>query len=395
MTPVVHIRRGRAKPLWHGHPWVFSDAIGGIDGAPQDGDLVHVIDHEGRPLGQGFFSARSSLRVRLIASHEERVDAALFTSRLETALATRNDVLGLPSHETTGYRLVHGEGDRLPGLVIDVYGDVVAVQLGAIGMKRRENDIYDALEALLSPRAIIEVAVADAQKHEGILSVTRVVRGALEGELVVKENGLSFGVDLLHGQKTGYYFDQRENRRVVAKMAKDKRVLDAYSYTGGFAIAAAKAGAESVVAIDSSERAAQACQENAKRNDVHVDVVHEDVARAFKMAKDAGDAFDLIILDPPKFAPRASVTGDALRAYRAVNAAGLELVNDGGLFVTASCSHHVGEAELQRALTEAAKDAKKSVQVIEVRGQAPDHPWLVACPESRYLTLFICVVQRA
>lgn len=395
MIPVVHLRRGRAKPLWHGHPWVFAEAIARVDGSPEDGDLVVVVDSDARALGQGFFSARSQLRVRLCATAGEAVGPRFFEARLRLCAALRRDVLGLPNGETNGYRLVHGEGDRLPGLIVDVYDDVLAVQFLTSGMKRREADVLAALQAVCAPRAIVEVASVEAQRKEGFVAPTQVVRGELsEAALVVRENGLSMGCDLLHGQKTGYYFDQRENRRRVAELAGGRHVLDAYSYTGGFACAAAKAGARRVVAVDSSERAAVLCGENAARNGLSIEVVHDDVARALRAAKDAHERFDFVLLDPPKFAPRAEVTGDALRAYRALNAAALELMDE-GLLATASCSHHVGEAELGRALTEAAKDAGRVLQVLEVRGQAADHPWLVACPESRYLTFFLCRVTRS
>lgn len=386
------LKRGRAKPLWHGHPWVFSEAIARVEGDPQDGEVVDVADDEGRLIGRGFFSGRSQIRVRMITRGDAPADDALLCRRLAEAVRLRAHVLGLPNADTDGYRLVHGEGDRLPGLVVDRYGDLLAVQFLSAGMKRREESLLGALEDLLRPRAIAEIAAPEVQRLEGFEAQTRIVRGeAPSGTWTIRENGIRFAVDVLGGQKTGHYFDQRENRRAVAALATGRRVLDAYAYTGGFALAAARAGASQVVAVDSSERACALARDNAAHNGLAVDVVHEDVARYLREAARAGDRFDLVVLDPPKFAPRAETTGDALRAYRAVNAAALALLW-GGILATASCSRRVGEAELGRALTEAAKDAGRTVQVLEVRSQGPDHPWLAACPESRYLTLFLCLV---
>jgi 23S rRNA (cytosine1962-C5)-methyltransferase len=374
---------------------VFSEAISRVEGEPADGDVVAVADEAGRVIGRGLYSAGSQIRVRLLARPGEEVDDALVRRRLEEAIRMRREVLGLPDGDTDGYRLVHSEGDRLPGLVVDVFGDCLAVQFLTTGMKRREARILDLLEDLLHPRAIAEVAAPEAQRLEGIRARTRVVRGtAPEGPWEIRELGLRFLCDVLEGQKTGFFFDQRENRRAVAALARGRRVLDGYSYTGAFACHAARAGAVRVVAVDSSERALGLARENARHNELTVEVVHEDMARYLKEAAEAGVRFDLVILDPPKFAPRAETTGDALRAYRAVNLAALHLLEE-GILASASCSHRVGEAELGRALTEAAKEAGRALKVLEVRSQGPDHPWLVACPESRYLTFFLCQVGRA
>jgi 23S rRNA (cytosine1962-C5)-methyltransferase len=394
MVTVV-LKRGRAKPLWHGHPWVLSEAIARTDGEPADGEVVAVADHEGRVIGRGLYSGRSQLRVRLLAGPDEEVDSQLFRARLGEALALRREVLGLPRPGTDGFRWVHGEGDRLPGLVVDAFGDCLVVQFLSAGMKGRENEILDLLEALARPRAIAEVVSPEVQRLEGITARTRVARGSPpEGPWIIHEDGLEFACDPLGGQKTGFYFDQRENRQAVARLARGRRVLDGYSYTGAFACHAARAGAARVVAVEASERACGLARENARRNRLEVEVVNEDLALYLRESARADERFDLVILDPPKFAPRAETTGDALRAYRAVNAAALLLLED-GILASASCSQRVGEAELGRALTEAAKEVGRSLQVLEVRSQAPDHPWPAAAPESRYLTMFICWVRRA
>ena len=393
-STVVFVRRGRSRPLWHGHPWLFSEAIARIDGTPTDGDEVLVCDHEGRAIGRGLFAAGSQIRVRLYGAPDEGLDRALWHRRIAAALALRKRVLRLPDADTTGYRLVHGEGDRLSGLVIDVFDDVVVVQLGTPGLARRLGELVDVLRECLAPRAIVRAAPPAVARQGGSPMGAEVVDGALDGPVVIRENGLEFECDLIGGQKTGFYFDQRENRARVAGFAPGRAVLDAYSYVGGFALSCARAGAREVVAIDSSSRAIQSLQANARRNGLSVETLHEDVSRALKALAAAGRSFELVILDPPKLAPRADTRDDALRAFRAINALGLSLVKE-GLFVTASCAHHVGEVDLMRALAEAAKEAHRTVQVLEVRTQAPDHPVLIACPESRYLTLLLCAVSAA
>lgn len=389
----VIVRRGRARPLWHGHPWLFSEAVARIDGDAADGDEVLVADAEGRVVGRGLFAAQSQIRVRLCSAPDEAIDGAFWHRRLGAALALRRDTLRLPDTETTGYRLVHGEGDRLPGLVVDVFGDVAVVQLGTPGLERRLGELVDGLRAHLSPRAIVRAAPPAVARGQGAPPEgAQVIFGALEGPVVIAENGLRFECDLVGGQKTGFYFDQRENRARVASFAQGRSVVDAYSYVGGFALNCARAGAREVVAIDSSSRAIATLEANARRNGLAVETVHDDASRGLRALADAGRSFDMVLLDPPKLAPRADTRDDAMRAYRAINTLGLSLVRD-GLFVTASCAHHVGEPELTRTVAEAAKDAKRAVQVLEVRTQAPDHPVLAACPESRYLTLLLCAVR--
>jgi 23S rRNA (cytosine1962-C5)-methyltransferase len=382
--PTVVLRKGRAKPLWHGHPWVFSQAIARVEGEAQDGALVRVADDEGREIGRAFFEASSLIRARIVARGEEPVDGAFFDRRLRACVELRRRALDLPREGTNGFRLVNSEGDFLPGLIVDVFGDALVVWCGTAGMRTRLEGIADALERIVAPRAIVLASEGPA----------RVLRGTLgDAPQTVTENGFRYACDLLGGQKTGFYFDQRENRRLVESYARGRRVLDAYCYSGSFALHAARGGASRVLAVDASLPAAELADENARANGLEVEVIHDDAARALRRAREAGDRFDLVVLDPPKFAPRASATGEALRAYRALNAAALHVIDE-GLLLTASCSHHVGESELVRAVAEAATDASRRVAVLEVRGQAPDHPWLAACPEGRYLTMLVCAVSR-
>src|SRR5581483_11200203 len=259
------LKRGRANPLWHGHPWVYSGAILREEGGYEPGDSVEVSDFEGRPIGRGLANPRSQIRVRMMTWRDEPIDAALIAARVREARALR-ERLGFPSEATTAYRLINSEGDGLPGLTVDVYGDVHAVQFSALGLKRREDEVYDAL-AQLQPRAIVEVSAGGFAQVEGFASATRVVRGPDDlASVRCRENGIELEVEPLKGQKTGMFLDQRDNRRRVGELSRGARVLDVYTYAGGFALNALKGGAVHATCVDSSARALERVQAHAALN---------------------------------------------------------------------------------------------------------------------------------
>src|SRR6185295_17924750 len=259
------LKRGRANPIWQGHPWVFSGAIDRVEGDAAPGDVVAVADLEGRPIGRGFYNPRSQIRVRMMTLKDEPVDAQLVAARVREAVALRSR-LGLPSEATTAYRLVNSEGDALPGLIVDVYGDVCSVQFTALGMKRMEGAVLEALAAALAPRAIVEVGGGGFQQLEGFAASTRVVRGDEVTVVTCRENGIALEVEPLHGQKTGMFLDQRENRARIAGLASGARMLDLYTYAGGFALAALRGGAVSATCVDSSARALERVRAHAALN---------------------------------------------------------------------------------------------------------------------------------
>jgi 23S rRNA (cytosine1962-C5)-methyltransferase len=387
----VVVKRGRALPLWNGHPWLYSGAVEREDsGAP--GDVVEVRDHEARLIGRGFYNPRSQIRVRMVTSRDEAVDGALIARRIGDAIALRKR-LGLPSERTTAYRLVSSEGDGLPGLVVDVFGDVCAVQFTAVGLKLREEEVYGALAEQLRPRAIVEVAAGGFAQVEGFQSATRVVRGEEVATVRCRENGVELEVEPLKGQKTGMFVDQRENRRRIGELAKDARVLDVYTYAGGFALCALLGGAREATCVDSSARALERVRLHAELNGIQserISTVEEDAFRFLETARPK--SFDIVIVDPPKFARARKDLDAAIKGYQRLNALAMNACADGALLATSSCSQLVDETMFERMLSGAAKDAGRRVQVLERASQGADHPLPPAFPEGRYLKFLLCRV---
>jgi 23S rRNA (cytosine1962-C5)-methyltransferase len=369
---------------------VYSEAIAKADSSLAPGDEVRVVDEAGRFIGRGFANPRSQLRVRMASRADAPLDAAWIAARLADARAVRAR-LGLPSAETDAYRLTNSEGDFLPGLVIDVYGDAVAVQFTTFAMKQREAAIYDALTALLQPKTIFEVAAGGFAQLEGFVSSGRVVRGEPRPRVPCREHGVRLEVEPLGGQKTGYFLDQRDNRLTAGKLARGARVLDLYSYAGGFALQCARGGAASVTAVDVSERALERAQAHFTANGLgKLDAVEADVFRWLEQAP-AG-AFDLVICDPPKFARAKKDLPAALKGYRRLNALAMQACAPDAILCTASCSQLVDAEEFERTIAAAAQDAHRRVQLLEVASQAPDHVVPIAFPEGRYLKFLVCRV---
>ncbi len=399
---ILRVRSQHVPPLRAGHPWVFLQAVDGIDGSPAAGEVVDVVDTSGRFIGRGFYSKGSSIPVRLLVTREQdRLDLDLVCDRLEQALQLRND-LGLPNEGTTGYRLVNAEGDGLSGLIVDVYGEAVVARFSTIGMAMRAEPICDALAKLLEPRAIYEAAGDSSQVKEGLNVKGGLIRGMDRKIWSFRENGLEFGVELPAGQKTGFYFDQRENRARIAQISHGRRVLDLYCFTGGFSLAAANAGANEVVGVDSSAVALLAAEHHRTSNGLlgNVKFVRSDVRKYLGAQRHPsrgslglGDQYDLVIVDPPKFMTSQRSRDQARRAYRALNAAAIRTVAPGGLFATCSCSGRMSTSEFLRALGLASGDAKRTTTVLEVRGAGPDHPSPPAFEPGRYLKFVLLKIE--
>ncbi|MCS6912937.1 MAG: class I SAM-dependent rRNA methyltransferase [Myxococcales bacterium] len=402
----LFLRRGRANPLWHGHPWVYSGAIERTEGTYEPGDLVEVCDIEGRLIGRGLANARSQIIVRMLTRREEPLDvdhpgdtseqalSRLLARRLTEAALLRQR-LHLPSPETDAYRLCNSEGDGLPGLIVDVYNGVAAVQFTTLGMKRREGAIYDALLALpppYRPRAIIEVSAGGFARLEGFGSATRLVHGEATMPISCREAGVQLEVDPLRGQKTGMFLDQRDNRVAVGRLASGGRVLDVYSYAGGFALQALRHGAIAATCVDSSSRALERARRHAQLNALcGLEVVEADAFRFLESVTPR--SFDVVIVDPPKFARAHKDLPAALKGYRRLNALALTAVAPGGLLATCSCSQLIGCEDLERVVAGAALDAARSVTLVQVGSQGPDHPVPAAFPEGRYLKFLLLGVR--
>lgn len=383
----VTLQKGRVQPVWAGHPWVFAQAVGRVDGAPAPGDAVDVVDPDDNFMGRGYWSPRSAIPVR-IATRDPRdpLDGPSIGRAIERAAALRKK-LGWPSEETTGYRLVHAEGDGLPGLVVDVLGDVATVQLLSIGMKRREADVFAHVARVTKAKTVIEVASPKAAEREGFEATTRVVRGPDPSAIVLRERGLDLEVEAEITQKTGFYFDQRDNRALVEALSNGARVLDLYSFVGAFGLFAARGGASSVLSIDSSAVAIATGSRLAHRLGFAGRVSYEraDVRHRLAAFAKAKERFDLVVVDPPKLAPSVRHLDRARSAYRKLNADAVRLIEPGGMLVSCSCSAAMQSDDFVRTATMGARDAGKDLVLLHMGQQGMDHPTPAAFSEGRYL----------
>ncbi|HPD17425.1 MAG TPA: class I SAM-dependent methyltransferase [Planctomycetota bacterium] len=394
MSTVI-LKRGRAKPFFYGHPWVFSGSVARFEGAPADGELVTVVDDRGNFVAKGFYNGRSQIRVRLATwNPEETVDAEYFERRLRLAVALREHTLGLPAH-TDAYRLVYSEGDGLPGLVVDRYADWLVVQILSFGLAVRKAEILGALQRVCPTRAIFERSDTDVAEKEGIEPAVGALAGPEPpGVVPVTVHGVRLLADVRGGQKTGLFLDQRENWRAVASFAEGRRVLDCFAYTGAFAVFASVVGkAAGVLAIEMSEPALALARRNAEANGAaNVEFCQGNVFGELRRLRAEGQRFGLVILDPPKFARATGDVESALRGYKDINLIAMQLLEPGGILATCSCSQHIDDSLFVGMLNDAAFDTSREVQVLERRSQAADHPVSVTCPESRYLKCYVCRV---
>ncbi len=383
------------QPIWAGHPWVFAQAIERVEGAPGPGDEVRVLDPKGRFLGRGFWSPRSAIPVRILERDPEveHLDHAWLGRRVEAAAGLRREVLGLPSEETNGYRLVHAEGDDLAGLLVDVFGDVLVVQLLTIGMKQREQDIFGHLARVTGARTILEVPSPHGQRIEGFEVEPRVVRGPDVEELCFRERGFDYRIPRVLVQKTGFYFDQRESRARLEGLVRGRRVLDAFCYVGSFSLAAARGGASEVLGLDQAARLVTLAAAHAHAHGLsgRVRFARMDLRRGLRRMASEGERFDVVILDPPKLVPSQRHLERGRVLYRRLNAAAVALLRPGGLLFTCSCSAAMAPSLFRRTVALAARDAGRRLLWLGEGGQGADHPVPLAFPEGRYLK---CMLAR-
>jgi 23S rRNA (cytosine1962-C5)-methyltransferase len=385
---VIQLKAGREKSLKRRHPWIFSGAVEKVTAKPAAGDTVEIKDAKGAFLARAAYSPKSQIRARVWTfDQKEEVDAAFFRLRLTQALALRQ---ALPAaRHTNAMRLVNGESDGLPGLIVDRYADVLVAQFLAAGVERWRDPILDALKELSGCEAIFERSDAEVRKLEGLEARIGFVRGNREAKRCpIVEHGLNFRVDVEQGQKTGFFLDQRENRQRVRALASGREVLDGFSYTGGFSIAALAGGAKHVCAVESSKDAVQIAKENLAANPLDpakLEFVEADVFKHLRVLRDKGARYDLIVLDPPKLAPTAAHAQNAARAYKDVNLLAFKLLSPGGLLATFSCSGGVDAALFQSIVAGAALDAGANAKIIERFGAAADHPVALEFPEGEYL----------
>lgn len=391
----IKLKKGKAKAAHQRHPWIFSGAVADGYKKPQDGEVVQVIDDSGEFVAYGWYNGQSRVAVRLIEWDVDRYpDEDWLRARVRQAVEARQPLLR--SSDTDTVRLLYAESDFLPGLIVDKYADFLSVQIHASGVEKVKDVITDELNQLLHPKGIYERSDANARMHEGLQAANDVLSGILPPDwLEIKENGIRYQVNIVEGQKSGFYCDQRDNRLLTAQYAKGKRVLDCFCYSGGFSLNAVAHGAASVVSVDSSAPAMETLKRNLALNgfdESKVMTIQADVNKQLRIFSDNDQRFDLIVLDPPKYAPSRSSLEKAARAYKDLNRRGLILLERGGLLATFSCSAAMDMGTFKQVLAWAALDAGKEIQFIHQFTQPEDHPVRVSFPEGEYLKGVLCRV---
>ncbi|MET3977969.1 23S rRNA (cytosine1962-C5)-methyltransferase [Mucilaginibacter sp. UYP25] len=391
----VVLKKGKEKAVLHKHPWVFSGAIENVKGKPVNGEIIRLLDSKNGFLAYGFYNDQSRVAVRLLEWDESvAVNDNWFREKVKVAVAGRAHILADGTTDTC--RLIFSESDYLPGLIVDKYADHLAVQVLTSGMQNAMPVIIDELNALLKPTSIFDKSDATSRSHEGLETTNVLLAGNQPPELVmVKENGISYGINITEGQKSGFYCDQRYNRQLLASYAKGKKMLDCFSYTGGFTLNAFKHGAASVTSVDSSALALETLEENIRLNKfegMEHNAIKSDVNAQLRKFRDEDAKFDIIVLDPPKYAPSRSALDRASRAYKDLNRLGMQLLNSGGLLATFSCSGAMDMETFKQVLAWAALDAGKQVQFIYQFHQPEDHPVRASFPEGEYLKGLLCRV---
>ncbi|HEY2580478.1 MAG TPA: class I SAM-dependent rRNA methyltransferase [Mucilaginibacter sp.] len=391
----VILKKGKEKAVLHHHPWVFSGAVEQVKGKPENGEIVRLVDAKGQFMAYGFYNDQSRVALRLLEwGEKDEVDEQWFRIKVAEAVESRASLLADGTTDTC--RLIFSESDYLPGLIVDKYASYLAVQVLTSGMEKMMPVIIDELEHLLKPDGIFDKSDASSRSHEGMETKNIVLSGKHPAESVeVKENGILYHINIAEGQKSGFYCDQRDNRRIVASYAKNKKILDCFCYTGGFTLNSLQNGASSVTSVDSSALAIETLRENISLNNFdngNVRTITSDVNKQLRKFKEDGDTFDIIILDPPKYAPSRSALDKASRAYKDLNRLAMLLINNGGLLATFSCSGAMDMETFKQVLAWAALDAGKQVQFIHQFCQPEDHPIRASFPEGEYLKGLLCRV---
>lgn len=398
MVATIKLKPGRERSVLNRHPWIFGGAIANVSGNPSDGAAVDVQSSRGEWLARGTWSGASQIQVRVWTwQPDETLDESLIASRIARAIAGRSTLAAAHNAAPTdAYRLVFSESDGLPGLIADRYGDYIVVQLLTVGVAVRAQPIVEALVAQLQPRGVYERSDADVRAKEGLEPAARLLWGDVPAEPIeIMEHGYRYRVDLSAGQKTGAYLDQRTNRQRVAAYCRDADVLSCFSYTGGFELHAAGAGAQSITAIDSSAEALAIAAHNLRRNQITtpVEQIEGNVFSELRRFRAEGRSFDVIVLDPPKFVQQRSQLDRATRGYKDINLLAMQLLRPGGTLATFSCSGLVSADLFQKIVFGASVDARRDVQILERLTQDVDHPVLLTFPEAEYLKGLICRVQ--
>lgn len=386
----VILKKGEEDRIQMGHPWVFDNEVKNIEGAFEPADIVDVYDFKNRFLGRGYINPKSKILVRLMTRKQEEIDREFFRNRITEAWEYRKKTV-----DTSSCRVIFGEADFLPALIVDKFGDYLSMQTLSLGIEKYKDTIVELLNEIIEPKGIYERNDVKIREKEGLAQKKGFIKGPFDTTVQIQENEVKMWVDIENGQKTGYFLDQRENRAAIRPLVKGAKVLDTFTHTGGFALHAAYYGAKEVTAVDISEHAIEYVKRNAELNGLQ-DKITGVVGNVFDVLKEYqvnNEKFDVVILDPPAFCKTKSALEGAYRGYKEINLRGMKILNPGGFLVTCSCSHYMYPGLFMEMIQDAARDARKLVRQVEFRTQAKDHPVLYGNDESMYLKCIILQVM--
>ena len=385
----VYLKKNEEKRIVAGHPWVYANEVARIEGKDKNGSLATVYDYNGRYIGKGYINHLSKILVRIFIRDESVPDLEYYKNAIKKANDYRLS-LGMENC----YRMVFGESDNLPALIVDKYADILCVQLLSLGIEKNKDLIIQALVELFHPRGIYERSDVAVRGKEGLEERKGVLYGHFDTKVIIEENSLKMQVDLQNGQKTGYFLDQKENRYALRRYCEGKEVLDCFCNSGGFSLNAAAANAKQVIALDISAQALNDVNTNAKLNNFNnITTMQGDVFEELRKFKRNGKTFDTIVLDPPAFCKSASEVKNAYKGYKDINILAMKLVKSGGFLISSSCSHYMTFPLFQNMLADAARESGKRVRIVEIRTQSSDHPSNLATDESLYLKFFVLQVM--
>lgn len=384
----VYLKKNEDKRIVAGHPWVFANEVAKIEGKDKNGALATVYDYNGRYIGKGYINHLSKILVRIFIRDNSVPDFEYFKNAISKANEYRKN-LGFDNC----YRVVFGESDNLPALIIDKYSDILCVQFLSLGMDKNKDIIVRALVEIFNPKGIYERSDVAVREKEGLPLVKGKLYGDFDTKVIIEENGLKMLVDIENGQKTGYFLDQKENRFALRRYANKGEVLDCFCNSGGFSLNSAVAGAEKVTALDISRLALDNVEENARLNNLtNISTLQGDVFEVLRDFKRQGKTFDTIVLDPPAFCKSVSEVKNAYKGYKDINILAMKLVKEGGFLISSSCSHYMTFPLFMNMLTDAARESGKKVRIVEMRTQSSDHPSMLSTEESLYLKFFVLQV---
>lgn len=394
--PSIKLKRGRDKSFNRKHPWIFSGAIDSVKEVKVNGETVDIISGDGKFLGYGSYSSQSQISVRVLSFNpDDKIDRDFIHQRIENAIQFREDIID--NESTNSFRIINAESDLLPGLVVDKYADYLVCQFLSAGAEFWKKEIVEILSNHFKPTGIFERSDSEIREKEGLQQSKGILYGKTpEGLIEIIENGNKFFVDIVLGHKTGFYLDQRDNRKIIQAFSPGAEILNCFSYTGGFSVYALKAGASKVINVDSSAEALSLAEKNFALNEIDsskYENTQDDVFKYLRKLRDTNKQFDVIILDPPKFAESVSQIEKAARGYKDINLLALKLLKNNGVLFTFSCSGHIVPDLFNKIIADAAADAGREVHILKYLTQSPDHTMLTSFPEGLYLKGFVCKIN--